>query len=344
MDIGDIMENSFKYPLSDFKKFLILGIPYLVIAIFASLFILQVAGLSSLADVSEDALLSSPLLSTFLVTTLLFIVVAVICSIIMSGIGISVIRETIKPSDMIPDLEPVNNFVDGIQSLIISIVYMIIPVLAFVIIVSVIASLFGDNAGWIVLILFLLFFIAIIFIGLLLSVAICRFAETGSITQALDVTKVYEIGKEIGYGKIFGVILLINIIFAVISMIGNFISMIPIIGTIIVIYFLYTYIELVTYRAYGLLYRDRTQANTQNAFQQPYTPIADNQNQQPVTENNDFKSIENTENLDFQTDNSQNTENEESNEATEAVLKKCTKCGYSNPDYVNICVNCGNEL
>lgn len=341
MEISEIIEDAFKYPLADFKKFLILGIPNLVIAIFATLFISQGAGLSSLGDVSEEALLSSPLFSTFIVTFLLFVLISIICSIMMSGIGLSVIRQTIQLSDVMPDIQPVKNFIDGIKSFIVSIVYVIVPVLVYIIIVSSAASLLGDNGAVIVFIILILFIIAMIFIGILLTVAYSRLAETNSISKAWDVTEVYETAKQIGILKIFGVIVICNVLLGVLSLIGVFINIIPIIGTIIVLYLLYTYTQLVTYRAYGLLYRDKNPAQSQVAFQQPYTPIENNQNQQISNETQDFKNNDNhTEGMDFERVN----QNDESGENTEAPVKKCTKCGYSNPDYVNICVNCGNEL
>ena len=343
MDISDIIEDSFKYPLADFKKFLILGIPNLVIAIFAVLFIVQGVGLSSVANVSEEALLSSPLFSTFIVTFLLFILVVLICSIMMSGIGLSVIRQTIQPSDIMPDIQPVKNFTDGIKGFIVSFIYMIIPVLVYIILLSAVMALLGDNGAILVFVLLLLFIIAIIAVGLLLIVALCRLAETNSISQALSITDIYETAKQIGILKIFGVIVICNVLLSLISLVGTFINLIPIIGTIIVLYILYTYIELVSYRAYGLLYRENNPVQSQMAFQQPYTPIENPQNQQINNETQDFKSIEdNTENLDFERVN--NEGNVSSDENGEAQLKKCSKCGYSNHDYVNICVNCGNEL
>ncbi len=341
MDISEIIEDSFKYPVDDFKKFLILGIPNLVIAIFAALFVLQGVGLSSLGDVSEKTLMSSPLFSTFIVTFLLFILVAIICSIMMSGIGLSVIRQTIQPSDVMPDIQPVKNFIDGIKSFIVSFIYVIVPVLVYVIVVSSVGSLLGDNGAFLVFIVFILFLIAMVFIGIILTVALSRLAETNSISKALDVTGVYETAKQIGLLKIFGVIVICNVLLGVLSLVGVFISIIPILGTIIVMYLLYTYAQLVTYRAYGLLYRERNPTQAQNAFQEPYTPIGNAQNQQISNESQDFKPDENnTEGMDFERVN----QNDNSDDNTEAPLKKCTNCGYSNPDYVSICVNCGKEL
>ena len=344
MEISDIVEDSLKYPISDFKKFLILGIPYLIIGLFALLFLYEAAGLSTLSDVSQEALLSSPLFSTFMVTFLLFIVVVIVCTIIMSGIGLSVIKETIKPSNMLPNIEFKTNILDGIKSLIVSLVYIIIPSFIFIILMAIVGAALGEDSGVIILILMLIFLIAMIIIGLLLTVAICRLAETNSIGEALNVGNIIEIGKKIGFVKIFATLLICNVILGIISLVGSLVNMIPVIGTILVIYLLYTYIMLVTYRAYGLLYREKYgNMYAQNAFQPPYNQIENNPAPKINNEMNDYKAIDtDNENIDFQ--NMDTQYDNQTNESSEPIMIKCSKCGYSNPDYVKICVNCGNEL
>ncbi|MDO5826596.1 MAG: hypothetical protein Q4Q22_09450, partial [Methanosphaera sp.] len=105
---------------------------------------------------------------------------------------------------------------------------------------------------------------------------------------------------------------------------------------------LYSYTVLVTFRASGLLYRDKYEkAYSQNAFQQPYTPIGTGQVQN-VDNQTDNYNPNNEENLDFQ-NNDIDIVNQ-TNENPEDLLKKCSNCGYSNPGYAKICVNCGNEL
>lgn len=342
MEISDIIEDSFKYPISDFKKLLILGIPFLVIGIFALLFIFESIGISALSDVSEEAILSSPLFSTFLITTLLFIIVTIICSIIMNGIGISVIKETIKPSDSLPNIELKTNLLNGIKSLIVSFIYIIVPTIIFFILVGIGSVALGENSGILDIILILLYIIAIVIVGILLTVAICRLAETNSISEALNISNIIEIGKKIGLIKIFATILICNVILGIISLVGSFINMIPIIGSIIVIYILYTYMILVTYRAYGLLYRDITGNDvSQTAFQQPPTPIENNQ-----TENNneikDFNPADNNENQDIKENTIQNNDQQFIDDKN--IVKKCKNCGSENPNYATFCVNCGNEL
>lgn len=342
METSDIINDSFKYPLSDFKKFLTLGIPYLIIGIFTLILTYESTGLTTLSDVSEEAMLSSPIFSTFLITALVFFIVLIVCTIIMNGIGISVIRETIKASDMLPNIELKTNIIDGIKSLIVSLVYILVPLIIFFIIFGLIAAALGENSGIILFLLIILFFIAMIIIGILLTVAICRLAETNSIGEALNFSNILDIAKKIGLLKIFATLLICNILLGVISLVGSFIGIIPVIGIIIVTYLLYTYTILVTYRAYGLLYRDKDgEVYSQKSFQQPYTPIENNQVENVNNQMNNYNP-DNDENLDFQNTNVEN--NNQVNENPENLMKKCSTCGYSNPDYVKICVNCGNEL
>lgn len=328
MEISDIIEDSFKYPISDFKKFLILGIPCLIIGLFTLLFAFESISMASLANTTEEAILTSPIFSTFIISFLLFIIVLIICSIIMSGIGISIIKETIKPSNMLPDIELKTNILDGIKSIIVSLIYIGVPSIIFFILFGIVGVALGENSGIPILLLMLLYLIAIIVIGLLLTVAICRLAETNSIGEALNISNIIEIGKKIGFIKIFATLLICNVLLGILSLIGSFISMIPLIGTIIVMYLLYSYTLFVTYRAYGLLYRDKYgETFTQKAFQQTYTPI----------ENNQAQEINNNGNIDTRNNN-------QTNDSSEAFMKKCSNCGYSNPEYAKICVNCGNEL
>jgi len=251
----------------------------------------------------------------------------------MNGIGISVIKETIKPSNLLPNIELKTNILDGIKSIIISLIYIGVPTIIFFILFGIVGVALGENSGILILLLMLLYFIAIIIIGILLTIAICRLAETNSISEALNISNIIEIGKKIGFIKIFATLLICNVLLGILSVVGIFISMIPLIGTIIVMYLLYSYTILVTYRAYGLLYQEKNgETFTQNTFQQPYTPIENNQDQK----------VNNTENIDFQNIDTQN--NNQTNESSETLTKKCSNCGYSNPSYAKICVNCGNEL
>ena len=350
MELLDIVVESLKYPFSDIKQSLILGIPYLIAAIFGVLTI--ILG-DNVIELTEDALTSSPLTPTFAIITLLFLVFVIISAVIMSGIGISVIQETIKGSNLLPKIELKENITNGIKNIIVTFVYAIIPTIIFGLIIFIIYGLLGDDAGIPLLILMLIGIVVAIIVGILSIVAVCRLAETNSISEAVKFKEIYETAKQIGLGKIFGVMFITNLIMGILLSIVETTYSIPALAIFILLYFFGTYTVLVTNRAYGLLYCDRITGNTfQNTFQQPYNAI---NNQQQV----------NTESYDFQPNNVENEKieftpkeiediptnfkandiiNTDKNQNVENFAKKCDKCGYRNPEYVKICINCGKEL
>ena len=103
-----------------------------------------------------------------------------------------------------------------------------------------------------------------------------------------------------------------------------------------------------TSRAYGLTYKDINEENY-NPFQQgPVNPNKQIDTYEESLENNetDNLKLEQTQStIDFEPekDDVQELETEDKDEDI-TLIKKCSKCGYSNPEYAKICVNCGNEL
>ena len=106
MDLSEIISDAFKYPFSDYKKFLMLGLPYIAIGIITLILGLQVAGTS---EITNSTMNSSAMESTFIISLLLFYIVAIVAQLIMSGIGISVTRETINLSNNLPEIDLKNN-------------------------------------------------------------------------------------------------------------------------------------------------------------------------------------------------------------------------------------------
>ena len=338
MDTNDIVNDALHYPLSDYKKLLILGLPNLVLSIFFIVFIIQAVGLEGISDLPSNMIVYSPLFSTFILTTMIFIVVLIIGTLIISGIQLSVIRETIKGNNILPNLEIGKNFVDGLKVTVLSMVYIAVPVIIYMLILFGLIYLLKDNAFIGIILLSAILVIVSIFLSIILIVALGRLAETNSLQKALEFGIVYERTKVIGFGKIFLFIVFSVLLSFVISIIGSVLGLIPILGFIISTYVLYTYYFLVLSRCYGLLYKDNLS-------------VMDGYNN-GVHENNDLKIIkeekivsdkevvkernENTK-LDYQHDKDDNVKSLD-------AFKKCSNCGFSNPDYVNYCSNCGNKI
>ena len=329
LEISNIIQNSFKYPFSDIKKFLILGIPNLIMAILSIILGIQALSISDFT--STESLLSSPLFTTLLVTTFIYLIVALIVVLLMNGIGLAVIRETINYSNELPEIKIGKNILDGIKSIIITAIYFLVPTVIFFILLLIVGSLVEDSSA-ILLLLMIIYYIAIIIVSLFSVVALGRLAETNSMGEALKFLNIFDIAKSIGLLKIFGTVIIAGIIISIIAIVSALLEIIPIIGVIVSQYIIFTFIILFNCRLEGLLYRDRkVEPNSVDNFQQPVNAIG-SQDANQVT---DFQPLSEHDNggNDFSV----------TSEDTSSV-KKCSQCGYSNPDFVNICINCGSEL
>lgn len=344
MEINDIINDAIHYPLSDYKKFLILGLPNLILSILFFILILQALGLDSIADLPADIIIYSPIFSTFIITTIIFFIALVIGVLILEGIQLSVIRETINGNDIIPNLELSKNFVDGLKCLILSIVYMLIPTVVYLILVFVSLGILHDDAVIFIIILTVLLVIVAIILSFLYVVSICRLAQTDSLEEALKIRNIYEITKNIGFVKIFLVLIFSLVLNLIISLIGSVLEIIPVIGFIILTYIFYTYFIIVTSRSYGLLYRDEfiNAGQFNGTFNQQVvdkTPIVNKEYEFNKDNNMDYT----TPKTDFDFQPSQEGSNV-NQDVQLSDIKKCSRCGYSNPNYANICSNCGNKL
>ena len=347
MDLSEIISDAFKYPFSDYKKFLMLGLPYLAIGIITLILGLQVAGTS---EITNSTMNSSAMESTFIISLLLFYIVAIVAQLIMSGIGISVTRETINLSNNLPEIDLKNNIVDGLKSFVVTLIYIGIPILIFTIVLAVL--LVSEAPDILIGIIVIVLFVAMVFLLILEFVALGRLAETGSIGKSLNLSYIFEMSKTIGLGKIFITNLICIILLAIIGIVGSLLEIIPVVGFVLVMYIVYTYNILVTSRVCGLLYRERNGvSNYNNMYQQPANNVDYNEqqyNQTPeVVQNSpvgDFNSANNSP-YDFHPDNNNEANNSSTvEEDISEEMKICSKCGYTNPDFVNICVNCGNKL
>lgn len=235
MSFTEVISDAIKYPFSDIKKFIIVGVLALLAA-FAEV---------GYAFVGDNTIMF-----------LILLIIGLIFAIILSGYSVGVIRNAIQNSNEIPGVDLVANFIDGIKVLIISIVYYIIPVIIAVIL-GAFAGLVGVgfnvlDAGMaftrlIALIIFILFSIFAI-------VAIARFADTGNLGAALSIGEVIEDAKRVGILNIILFLIVVVIIALILSIIVGIISIIPFIGGIIGAIILGGFMVLFYNRGIGLLY------------------------------------------------------------------------------------------
>ena len=235
MSLIEILSDAVKYPFSDIKNYLIVG----VLAVLASLAnVLQTSGIQNSAVLGIAG------------------IIAIIFTFIFSGYGIDVIKKAIESSSEFPAIDLKRNLINGIKAFIIGLVYLIIPIIIAVLLMGV-SGIFGAGinhlaaslsfASIIVFIVFLLF-------GIFTVVALARFADTEDFGAALNVGAVIEDAKKIGILKIIVFVILVMIISVIISFILGIFAVIPYIGVIIATLLANAFAALFASRALGLLY------------------------------------------------------------------------------------------
>ena len=119
MEIMEILKDAVKYPFSDIKTLLIIGVVCLVSYL-----------CQSLGQFENDALV------------MLGGIISLILGIVISGYFLDVLKFGTELNENMPSLDIKNNFVDGIKLIVVNIVYYIIPAIILVI-VSIITGAFA---------------------------------------------------------------------------------------------------------------------------------------------------------------------------------------------------------
>ena len=237
MNLGEIFSDAIKYPFSDITNFLIVGV---------------LAVLASLSSVLASFGFQEGLVS------LIGVIIGFVFTLIISGYSIDVIKKGIERSNDFPAIDLEANLINGVKSIIIGIVYMIIPTIIAIIIMAVfgvigagidhvVASL--GIASIIIIILFILF-------GIFELVALARFADTKELGSALNIGAVLEDAQKIGIVKIIVFVIIIMIIALIATIVIALFAFIPYIGVIIATLLFGAFALLFANKALGLLYSD----------------------------------------------------------------------------------------
>lgn len=257
MDIGDILKDSIKYPFSDIKTLLIIGVFFLVITL------CQSAG--ALADNAALGIIGT--------------IVAFIITLFVMGYSLDIIKFGIDLEDDMPALDFAKNFKNGVKLLLVSIIYYIVPIIISIILsiivggvafskladfqltnsttpVEVFNVMFTPDVVATFAIVFIISVIVFIIFALLALMGLARLAQSGSIDEAISFKQSYYDLKEIGIGKTLACLILLFIILFVFMIIVGLISLIPYVGFIIGALIGNPIMLFIQYRAYGLLYSE----------------------------------------------------------------------------------------
>lgn len=255
MNIGEIIEDSMKYPLSNWKNFLILGI----IVIISGLYV-------NATQIGAD----------FVIIAILG-VIGFIVSLLVNGYGLRIIKTSLANFAELPEFNAwVDMFIDGIKVLIVSIVYMIPALILGIFIALFFGSTLLDimlmnmnpippaidigallNAG-------ILIFIAILYTILILPVASIATANMAyydsKLISAFKFSEIFNKIGNIGWLNFIIWYIITGIIYLVLLFIGGFIAGLFnlisfIIGGLIISLIVTPYTTIYVVRSVALIYK-----------------------------------------------------------------------------------------
>lgn len=262
MDVYDIVKDAFTYPFNNHKGWLLIGVLYLINTIF-----------TDYLGFGGDAFL------------FIYSLISIVLSIVLIGMAISIMKATLNKSNEIPGIDFKTNFIDGIKNIIITIIYEAIPFLVTAIIAiplgfySKMATVFEmynnmpdatsldfliqslpdslrtsvtTDISILLLIFLILFLIAMLF----LLIAQVRLAETGSIYESFKIGNLYRKISSIGWGKYIIFYLITALILIILTLIGGILSSVGMVGKLISMFIIVSYMMICTSRGFALIYME----------------------------------------------------------------------------------------
>lgn len=252
MDIGEIVMDSLKYPISDYTKILLLGVIFV------------------LSSISSFALLF-----TYDGTVLTVLgLVGMLIGLLGSGYLFRILKASVAGIAELPDFDDlVGMFIDGIKVAIVGIVYAIpaiilIAIFAFSMIMSLLSAFSSDpssaaagmflGAGLGILLAMLYMLI----IAPIIALALAHMASTGELGAAFRFSELVDRISQIGWGDLIIWYIVTGVVYLVLSFVGALIARIFgsiyfILGVIVMGLIIYPYIRMYLFRSIALLYTSK---------------------------------------------------------------------------------------
>ena len=261
MDVSDIFKEVFNYIMEEHNKKSIIIIAVLC---FVSTFLSNI-------DNGNGSLIS--LLLVLIITILIY------------GIGISIIESTLKNSNEIPKLDLKNNFLDGLRSYILTMVYALVPIIITIIIaiplglysnfykLALVAEKYpvGTSADVImqalprdvVMSLGIAFVVCMLIAVVLLIISMyfnyiaqARLAETESIMAGCNIKALFNKMRRIGLGKFLTCLVMYAIIMFISLVLGMFVVVLPTYGVYIYYFIIVSFTSIFSARLAALIYME----------------------------------------------------------------------------------------
>ena len=245
MEIGDIISKSFKYPLNNGTQFMKVAVLYLLLIVPVFFSVLMIIFANS---------------SAILVSAIITIICYLIFALIIGGYFLSVMKEGISSSNLMPEFDFSKNIVDSIKVWVLGLLFSLIPGIIIGILLLIVTKFASSETvfGGIICIAFIALILEIIFC-MFLSISLLRLANYDSLSEALNFSAIKEDLRAIGIGNLIVLLVVLGIISGAILFITGFLIFIPIVGTIIYIMFIVPYTYLAVCYGLGLMYSEIVQ-------------------------------------------------------------------------------------
>ena len=263
MNAIDIIRKAIYYPLNNVQNWILVALIFLVKGVFEQLALTTDGSISGIMTV-----------------------ISILISIVILGLVINIIRETINGSDELSLINPQLNVIDGIKSFILQVVYFIIPgILTFIVslivgvhdklirvidvavsqtnttvnsttILSAIPSNLTNDLFISIAVVVIIGFILYLVFAVFSDIGQAILAETGSIFAGINITRVVSKINSIGWEKYITYVVLLFLVMIVFAIISGLITLLPYIGRVIAAFIIESYMLIITARATGLIYME----------------------------------------------------------------------------------------
>ncbi|MBZ9570283.1 DUF4013 domain-containing protein [Methanobrevibacter sp. TMH8] len=276
MDVTEIFKDAFKYSTGDWGKITILGL-----LIFGILILAFLTGISAIFGQFIAVAIFGAITAIF----------SIIIGLVYYGYGLSVIKDTIVNPNVsvegqkrqLPEFEWSENIIDGFKVLILSIVYMIIPIIVAIVLYYLLgvsnasslnqtlnlynqtnglqipymmSTVYMGALGFSMFIVHTVTVILSIIFSLFAIIAMGRLAETGKLGSIFEFGEISNTISKIGWGNYIIWFILLYIIVILISLVAALVIFIPIIGIIAYLLIVPAFLLVFRSRAIGLIYNE----------------------------------------------------------------------------------------
>ena len=274
--ITDVVKEGLKYPFNDGKKVLTLGGLFLLtslISLFMNYFVFD-----SLRVIENNAPLETfnALLGAIPPSNMALIVVSWILTFIVllfiSGYLYDVIKYGIEGRYELPEFKDIKGiFRNGIRNIIVGIAYSILPGIVFLLgLMLTVNKAVGSSVNAIGGIILLLAIVFAIFVSMFEVIAMCNMVAKDELKAAFNFSEILALIKNLGWGKLFGILLfaviavMILVVFLefifggislLISMVIGSAMALVIVKIIFDSLLINPYVSIVISRIYGSIYR-----------------------------------------------------------------------------------------